>query len=98
MDWVVNMLRSPEVLMGAVGAIAGLIALSARGVKAKFADEIDARLDKKFDAQSELYKARFEAVNTSIGALQEDMTDVKNDMRGVNDKLDKILSNGFFPH
>lgn len=97
MAWFVDMLKSPEVLMGAVGLFMALFGLVVRGEKAKFAEEMDARLDKRFEATAEVALARAEAVDAKIGALQADMTEVKGDVRGINAKLDKIMSNGFFP-
>jgi len=96
--WLSDLMRSPEVLMGAVGLLAAVFGLAVRGEKAKFAEEMDKRLDKRFEATAEVALARAEAVDTKIAALQSDMTEVKTDVRNINGKLDKILSNGFFPH
>jgi len=96
--WLSELMRSPEVLMGAVGLVAALFGLAVRGEKAKFAEEMDRRLDKRFETVAEVALARAEAAETKIAALQTDVTEVKADVRTINGKLDKILSNGFLPH
>lgn len=93
-----DLVKSPEVIMGAVGLIAGLIGLSVRGAKAKFADEMGERLDRRLQEHASVNSARAEVADAKIAALQADMTEVKTDVRGINAKLDKIMSNGFLGH
>ena len=73
-------MKSPEVLAGAIGALLGLVGLSVRGAKAKFADEVDAKLDKRFIEAEKLLGARNDAINTSIDALKTDVSDLRCDV------------------
>ena len=98
MDWILRTVQAPEFLLFALTGIVGLFGYAIKGAKAKFMEELVMVIDDKFDSHEKLENSHDEAVAQSIATLQDDMTEVKADVRDIAADLKTIMSNGFLKH
>lgn len=94
MDWIVNTLKSPDLLVFVLTGLTGLLALSIKGAKAKLTEEVIKKIDERFASHEAVEDAHDETVTAKIEALQTDMTEVKADVRTLTTEWREYMRNG----